>query len=262
MTAMARRSPRDPARRQRDEGAAAAQEPLFAKVRFGRSRRNVQVFAELRAIVGTIIPSRTPNQPNGIGPMRSRGQSILEFALVLPILMVLLGGAIQFGVIFAAKNSLAQIARDTARWAATQTFPQCTDAATGTPPPLLYEVDQIAQVSSLIGYSAGMWNAGNFTSYGSSSYTPPAPPATTPPPLPASPPNGEGVEVVWAYETGGACPPTNNLKPAYVTVRVTHAVPILLPGLQYLPGLGTCDGTGCHITLGSTSEFRMEPPRQ
>ena len=213
--------------------------------RVGRSRRE--------------LSTRTTNPRLCIWRTHARGQSILEFALVLPILMVLLGGAIQFGVIFAAKNSLAQIARDTARWAATQTFTQCTDAASGALPPVLDQADQIAQLSSLIGYSPGMWSTGNFTVY----------PYVTPPPasppfgvLPANPPNSEGVEVVWSYDSAGACPPTDNLKPAYVTIRVTHAVPILLPGLQYLPGLGTCDGNGCHVTLGASSEFRMEPPRQ
>jgi len=182
----------------------------------------------------------------------ARAQSLVEFALVLPLLLVLIGGAVQFGVIFAGQNSLNQVARDIARWAATQTFTQCTDAANGAPPPLLYQADQIAQASSLIGYSAGMWNSGNFwhpvpDNYDSS--------------LPASSP-GEGVEVVWSWESGGSCPPLDNVLAAYVTVRVTHSVPILLPGLQYLPSIGTCDPSGCHLLLSSTSMFRMEPLRQ
>jgi hypothetical protein len=183
---------------------------------------------------------------------RARAQSLVEFALVLPLLLVLVGGAIQFGVIFAGQNSLNQVARDAARWAATQTFTQCVDAASGTPPPLLYQADQIAQASSLIGYSAGMWNSGNFwhpvpDNYNSS--------------LPASPP-GEGVEAVWSWESGGACPPLDNVLAAYVTIRVTHDVPVLLPGLQYLPSIGTCSPSGCHLLLSSTSTFRMEPLRQ
>jgi hypothetical protein len=183
-----------------------------------------------------------------ISRRHARGQSTLEFALVLPILLVLFGGAVQFGVIFAAKNSLIQVARDTARWAATQTFTQCSDAL----PPLVDQADQIAQSSSLIGYSAGMWKrVGNFTADAYNSGL-------------LAKPLSEGVEVVWSYDatTGGTCPPKDNIKAAYVTIRVTHHVPVFLPGLQYLPGLGTCDENGCYISLGSTSEFRMEPPRQ
>ena len=179
------------------------------------------------------------------------GQSLVEFALVVPLLLVLIGGAVQFGVFFAAQNSLTQVARDVGRWAATQTLAQCTDAASGTPPPILVQADQIAQESSLIGYSAGMWNSGNFwyptpDTYNSS--------------LPASPP-GEGVEVAWFWDSGGVCPPIDNVLAAYVTVRVTHSVPVLLPGLQYLPSIGTCDASGCHLTLSATSTFRMEPLR-
>ena len=171
-----------------------------------------------------------------ISRRHARGQSLVEFAMVLPILLILFGGAVQFGVIFAAQNSLTQVARDTARWAATQTFTPCSKAAIGTPPPLLYQADQIAQSSSLIGYSAGMWFSGNFTNPSS---------------LPASPPGeGDGVEVVWS---GGACPPLDNVLAAYVTIRVTHVVPALLPGLQYVPSI---------LRLTSTSTFRMEPLRQ
>jgi Flp pilus assembly protein TadG len=42
---------------------------------------------------------------------RSRGQSLAEFALVFPILMLIIGGIIQFGVIFWGQNTLTQVAR-------------------------------------------------------------------------------------------------------------------------------------------------------
>jgi hypothetical protein len=185
-------------------------------------------------------------------PLRVRGQSLVEFALVMPLLLVLMGGAVQLGVIFAAKNSLTQVARDTARWAAAQTIDPCSSAATPAPvvPQPMTQANAIASDSSLIGYSTGMWNAGNFTVYADST-------STTP--LPATPPNGEGVEVVWSY-AAGTCPPSDNSTAAFVTVRLTHTIPVLLAGLQYLPGLGTCDASGCHIAISATSMFRMEPP--
>ncbi|MGZ6299025.1 MAG: TadE/TadG family type IV pilus assembly protein, partial [Candidatus Limnocylindria bacterium] len=49
-----------------------------------------------------------------------RGQSLVEFALILPILLMLVGGIIQYGVVFATKHSLIQVGRDAGRWAATQ----------------------------------------------------------------------------------------------------------------------------------------------
>ena len=48
------------------------------------------------------------------------GQSLLELALVLPVLLLLVGGAVQYAVIMAAKHSLIELSRDTARWVSTQ----------------------------------------------------------------------------------------------------------------------------------------------
>jgi Flp pilus assembly protein TadG len=84
---------------------------------------------------------RTTNRP------RSRGQSLAEFAIVFPVLMVMLGGIIQFGIIFWGQNTLTQIARDTGRWAASQTA--CPTTAT-----VSAAATSIAANSSLIGYPA------------------------------------------------------------------------------------------------------------
>jgi Flp pilus assembly protein TadG len=78
---------------------------------------------------------------------RSRGQSLAEFALVFPILMLIVGGIIQFGIIFWGQNTLTQIARDTGRWAASQTTCPTTATVAST-------ADSIATNSSLIGYPA------------------------------------------------------------------------------------------------------------
>ena len=47
---------------------------------------------------------------------RSKGQSMAEFALVLPILSLLLFGTIQFGMIFGANNGLINSVREAARF--------------------------------------------------------------------------------------------------------------------------------------------------
>jgi len=131
--------------------------------------------------------------------MRSRphrrhlGQSLVEFALVAPVLLLLVGGAVQYAAIQATKHSLIQIARDTARWASTQTtYSPCVTAATAITPQPVTQADQLATDAGLPGYSSGMWHAdpsGNFV-YGTTA-------------LPASAPFAEGVEVAW---TGGVCP--------------------------------------------------------
>jgi Flp pilus assembly protein TadG len=85
-----------------------------------------------------------------------RGQTLVEFALVLPILMLLLGGIIQYGLIFWAQNSLNQIVRDTARWAASQG--NCSDPAA-----VIATANQVAAASTLIGYAPGSWSSSNVT---------------------------------------------------------------------------------------------------
>jgi Flp pilus assembly protein TadG len=121
---------------------------------------------------------------------RSRGQSLAEFAIVFPVLMLIVGGILQFGIIFWGQNTLTQIARDTGRWAATQL--DCT--STGA---VLTTANTIANNSSLIGKN-GAWTGAN-------------------------------VEVTWTTVTGPVCPPINNRGVAYVTITLHHTVPIFFP---------------------------------
>lgn len=52
------------------------------------------------------------------GNVRRRGAALVEFALVLPILLLLSMGIIQYGILFNATNSVSQIAREGGRSAA------------------------------------------------------------------------------------------------------------------------------------------------
>jgi Flp pilus assembly protein TadG len=131
----------------------------------------------------SLLFRRPPDRP------RTRGQSLAEFAIVFPVLMLVLGGIIQFGILFWGQNTLTQIARDTGRWAATQ--PGCD---TGTVN-VLATAKTIAANSSLIGTSS-TWT---------------------------SPTN---VDVSW---TGTPCPPVDNSTAAYVTITLHHTVPVFFP---------------------------------
>jgi Flp pilus assembly protein TadG len=150
----------------------------------------------------------------------SRGQALAEFAIVFPVLMVLLGGIIQFGIIFWGQNTLTQIARDTGRWAATQQG--CT---AGTPAPA---VDVLATAKAIAGQSSLIGNSSAWT-YGS---------AAT-----------DNVFAEWTVVTpvGGPCPPTDNSQVDYVKITIHHKVPIFFP---FVPGDGN---------LTTTAQFRMEP---
>lgn len=84
---------------------------------------------------------------------RHRGQSMAEFALIFPVFMLIVGGIIQFGIIFWGQNTLNQVVRDTGRWAATQL--DCAAEA-----PIEATADDIASASSLIGFD-GSFDAGD-----------------------------------------------------------------------------------------------------
>lgn len=179
---------------------------------------------------------------------RTLGQSLAEFALVFPVFIALIGGIIQFGMVFWAQNTLTQVARDTGRWEATQQ-PSGTDCTSGASA-LGTQADLIARNASLFGYSAGEFtstsvqtSAAAVTSYSSA----------------------DSLAVAWTHDTNPIespsqhCPPTSNAAVWHVTIRLNHTVPTFFPGMQYLPGLGTCDSSGCHIQLSSTVQYRMEP---
>ena len=124
--------------------------------------------------------------------------------------MLLIGAIVQFGVIFWGQNTLTQVARDTGRFASTQGG---CDATTATS--IVATANSIANTSSLVGYRlSNPWT---------------------------SPTN---VVVSWS---GTPCPPTDNTTVAYVTIQITHQVPIFFP---WIPGNGT---------LTTVAQFRMEP---
>lgn len=58
-----------------------------------------------------------------------KGQTLVEFALVLPVLLLLVMGVIQFGIIFSAQIALTNAAREGARAAAVGT--KITDQTVG-----------------------------------------------------------------------------------------------------------------------------------
>jgi Flp pilus assembly protein TadG len=128
----------------------------------------------------------------------SGGQALVEMAMVLPILLLVVGGIIQFGIVFWGQNTLTQVARDTGRWAATQQ--NCSNSGA-----IVAKANQIAAESSLIGYNS------------SSPWTP------------------SDVVVSWQDADGvtsppsAPCPPTVNTDVKWVKITLHHTVPIFFP---------------------------------
>jgi Flp pilus assembly protein TadG len=161
---------------------------------------------------------------------------MVEFGLVVGLFLFVIGGLVQFGVILWSQNSITQVARDTARWAVTQSTSPCDSPANRVA--LADAADQLARGASLVNYSAGTWStASTIAALGA-----------------------EGVGADWqsadsAFATD--CPPSDNATEWTVRIRVNHVVPIFLPGLQFIAP--ACASSG--FCLSTTTELRMEPKR-
>jgi hypothetical protein len=137
-------------------------------------------------------------------PDRRRGQAIAEFAIVAPVLFLLIAGTIQFGLVFWSQQTLTQIARDTGRWAATQS------SCDGSSAQVTQVANDIAAQSTLFGYSTDLWANGG-------------------------PDPTNKVVVSWPRDPGQPCPPASNQDEAWVRVEIGHQVPVFFP---FIPGDG------------------------
>ncbi len=155
---------------------------------------------------GTDETSRARETDRGRGP---GGQALTEFALVIPVLLFVIAGIIQFGLVFWSQQTLTQVARDTGRWAATQLFCDGNSAA------VTQTANAIAANSTLFGYSADLWaNGGSGTT--------------------------NKVTVNWERDSGKPCPPLTNQDEAWVQVSIDHQIPVFFP---LVPGDGRISTT-------------------
>jgi Flp pilus assembly protein TadG len=150
---------------------------------------------------------------------RSRGQSLAEFALVFPILMLIVGGVIQFGVIFWGQNSLNQVVRDAGRYAVTE--PVCV----GSGPDVTAKINDLAKsmgVANITGTTVTMPTNGEIV-------------------------GGTADPVSSTSVAGVNCPAKTNADHVWLRIKVDAQVPIFFP---FVPGNGA---------ISSTALFRMEP---
>jgi hypothetical protein len=171
---------------------------------------------------------------------QSRGQAMVELALTVGLFMLVVGGLFQFAMILWSQNTINQVARDTARWAVTQSTSPCDSAATR------------AAVASTASDLAQRWALIGQPSWGSASKVPDVGPS--------------GVGVDWDYVDPpddisqifpSDCPPSDNRVAWIVAVRINHTVPLFMPGLQFIAP--DCGAPG--FCISSTAELRMEPKR-
>jgi hypothetical protein len=158
---------------------------------------------------------------------------------------MVLGGVIQFGTILWSHNVVTQIARDTARWAATQSTSPCDGIPMRTG--IAQTADTLASGAHLAGHTQGSWaTAGSIGSVGASGVGAEWPIPQRPTDIPIAD---------WPALFPTDCPPSDNRIPWAVRVRVNHAVPIFIPGLQFVAP--PCAANS--FCVSSTAESRIEP---
>ncbi len=180
----------------------------------------------VRSVIGSTARLRTV-----------RGQAMAEFALVFGAFFLVVSAVIQLGLLLWSLNTVTQVARDTGRWAATQSASPCDSV--GGRAALAATADNLALRLILLGYRSGTWA----TASAVDAVGPEGVGADWP--IPPPPPD------LFATD----CPPTDAQTPWFVRVRVNHVVPIFFPGLQFIAP--PCASAG--FCIGSTAEVRMEP---
>lgn len=172
---------------------------------------------------------------------------MVEFALVIGLFMLVVGGLVQFSVILWTQNAVTEVARETARWAVTQPLAPCDSAASRAN--VSSKANEQAGRASLVGWtpwaSAGSSTSGGARGVGVDWF-----------------PSGQQPAADWQWGSPpialfpSDCPPADGRIPWSIRVKVSHVVPIFLPGLQAL--IGNCQGSSGYCVTSST-QLRMEP---
>jgi hypothetical protein len=161
-------------------------------------------------------PSIFRRPPKG---RRSRGQSLAEFALVFPVLMLIIGGTIQFGIIFWGQNTLNQVVRDAGRYAVTQ--PDCSTTSQGQVGTQIMSLTSSMGVATFVSSTLKMPTMGEMV--------------------------GGNPDPTSSTSAGPNCPAKSNADHVWLRITVNAKVPIFFP---FVPGSGD---------ISSTALFRMEP---
>lgn len=184
----------------------------------------------MRAVTATRRPPRALRRKR-----RSGAQSLVEFSLAAPIVLVLIIGAAQLGAILYANITVATAARDGARVAATQ--PINSKAFLPVPP-------------------ASPYPTGSSYHCASGDTTPACQAVTSSQGLLSNlDTTVSGTAVPGPYSYGGYSCPSNAVQDGTVTVTVTSQVPIFVPILNQV----FAQGGGNQRAISTTVTMRVEP---
>jgi len=165
------------------------------------------------------------------------GQNIVEFALLLPILLWILMGIIQFGFIFAIYITLNNAVREGARWGSIYVFDGSNSAATNDGLRNDGIVDRMIQARGIMSMAARGSSTANFSTSSSGSLAAASCPEQTPVPTSGfyygSAANPD-VTVCYTIPTGVTA--NDPRRGYYLDVQTFYHLQVFIPLLQqFLP---------------------------
>lgn len=156
--------------------------------------------------------------------VRESGQALVEFALIAPVLFLLLFGIIQIGFLMGQQNGLVNGVRDSARRAATY---RINDSS--------FDTSTFAAICSTVESNLNSHLKGAIPGYSSSLLT-------------------RTISYEWAANPTATGTATTYFLVAHV--QATYSAPIFIPLVgAFLPGT-----TGGHFSLSASEEMRVENP--
>jgi Flp pilus assembly protein TadG len=167
-----------------------------------------------------------------------QGQNLVEFALLLPVLMYILMGIIQFGLIFAVYITINNSVREAARWGTIYVYDNTISATVNDTTRNNGIIDRIYQSRGILNIAARGTGTSNFSTAATGTYAVASCPNQTPLP-----------ELAWYYGASGTNPdvticyarPTGVLvndprRGYYLDVSTYYHLQVFIPLLQqFLP---------------------------
>lgn len=167
------------------------------------------------------------------------GQNLVEFALLLPILMYILLGIIQFGFIFAAYVTLNNAVREAARWGTIYVYDNNSNANTNDNARNTGMVDRIYASRGILAIPARGSTSSNMDLSTTGNISSPATNCPEPVPTPVSGvkwPNGANPDVTICYAVPTGVTPSDPRRGEYMDVEAWYHLQVFIPLLQqFLP---------------------------
>lgn len=165
------------------------------------------------------------------------GQNIVEFALLLPVLMYILMGIIQFGFIFAAYLTINNAVREGARWGTIYIYDNNQTAAQNDDDRNNGIVDRMVASRGILAVPNRGTNGANMNLAGYAAYAPSSCPAQSPTPIAAwSYGSSSNPDVTICYATPTGVTASDARRGEYMDVEVWYHQQVFIPLLdQFLP---------------------------